>query len=472
VTSASPGAAEVHLEREGGGTGERYVTHAGGDGEFRFCLPAGVYTASVSGELLATESGVLIPSQVDIRLPSYRAEMIRSAPSVTERLPHVIDGLVRDIEEHDAQLIGLGEATHGSAEFFAARAVLTFELARRSGLQAILLENDAVVAMEIDRYVNGDDVNVAKVVAALGFWITDTYEFLQFLEEVRTYNQKLAPGSPERLRIWGVDAQDTGPPVELLVAHAGELQLSEQDLAVLRSLVAKRGAIVKGFDAGQRANLDQLLSRLATPRGGALRDTQLAVAAASLAIQVGYLEGDVQGLYGARRDAGMAKLSQLIVRLTGTKRACLWAHNDHVARISQVGYQSIGQLLATAFPGRYYPVGFYLYEGSARAWDAEEKIGVISHRFKPAPEFTVEGALMNATKFPEIAWVPLGRLPPKLRAWFEVPRYVRELGAGSNGEARMMILFDMLSAFDASVVIKRVHDSSPTPTGIRRATTD
>jgi erythromycin esterase-like protein len=213
-----------------------------------------------------------------------------------------------------------------------------------------------------------------------------------------------------------------------------------------------------------------LLLRLAIPRGNTLRDIQLAVAASSLAIQVGYLDGDVRGLYSSRRDAGMARLAQLIVNTAPSARACLWAHNDHVARVSQVGYDSIGQLLMVSLAGRYYPVGFYLFEGSARAWDAEEKIGVVSHSFKPAPAYTVEGALMNATGFPEIAWVALGRLPPKLRAWFTVPRYARELGAGSNGEARTMILFDMLSAFDATVVIKHVHDSSPTPTGIRRAT--
>ncbi|MBC7977248.1 MAG: erythromycin esterase family protein [Myxococcales bacterium] len=469
VTSAVPGVADVHLEREGAGTGERYVTYADKNGDFRFCLPAGVYTASVSGELLAPESGVVIPSKIDIRLPSYPTEKIRSAPEPVERVSHGIEILIRDIEQHEPKVVGLGEATHGSAEFVSARAALTFALARQSGLQTILLENDAIVAMEIDRYVNGEDVNIAKVATDLGFWTTDTYEFLQFLGQVRTYNQKLPPMSPARLRIWGVDAQETAPPVELLVAHAAELRLSEQEIALLHSLVAKRGAIVKGFDGGQRASLDQLLSRLAVPRGESLRDTQLVVAATSLAIQVGYLDGDVQGLYNARRDAGMAKLAQLIVSATGTKRACFWAHNDHVARVSQVGYQSIGQLLATAFPGRYYPVGFYLFKGSARAWDAEEKIGVISHRFKPAPAFTVEGALMNATRFPDIAWVPFGPLPPTLRSWFKLPRYARELGATSNGEARTMILFDMPSAFEAAVVIKYVHDSSPTPTGIRKA---
>ncbi len=469
VTSAVPGVAEAHLEREGAGTGERYVTYADKNGDFRFCLPAGVYTASVRGELLAPESGVVIPSKIDVRLPSYPTEKIRSAPETVEGVSHGIEILIRDIEQHEPKVVGLGEATHGSAEFVSARAALTFALARQSGLQTILLESDAIVAMEIDRYVNGDDVDIAKVVTALGFWTTDTYDFLQFLGQVRAYNQELPPTSTARLRIWGVDAQETAPPVELLVGHAAELQLSEQEIALLRSLVAKRGAVVKGFDGGQRASLDQLLSGLAVPRGVTLRDTQLAVAAASLAIQVGYLEGDVQGLYNARRDAGMARLAQLIVRATGAKRACFWAHNDHVARVSQVGYQSIGQLLATAFPGRYYPVGFYLFEGSARAWDAEGKIGVVSHRFKPALAFTVEGALMSSTGFPDIAWVPFGRLPPKLRSWFKLPRYARELGASSNGEARTMILFEMISAYDAAVVIKRVHDSSPTPTGIRRA---
>jgi hypothetical protein len=94
---------------------------------------------------------------------------------------------------------------------------------------------------------------------------------------------------------------------------------------------------------------------------------------------------------------------------------------------------------------------------------------VISHTLKRAPSFTMEGVVMSATNAPEVAWLALNRAPADLRTWLETPRFVRELGAVYNGEERALILLNLRSAFDALVVIRTVHDSSPTPTGIRRA---
>ena len=114
-------------------------------------------------------------------------------------------------------------------------------------------------------------------------------------------------------------------------------------------------------------------------------------------------------------------------------------------------------------------MGYFLFQGSSRAWDAAGQVGVVSHVVAPAPPFTVEGALMAATGTPEVAWLPLRQLPAALRAWLEKPRFVRELGAVYNGEEHSMVLVETTSSFDALVVIRSVRDSSPTPTGVRRA---
>jgi hypothetical protein len=79
---------------------------------------------------------------------------------------------------------------------------------------------------------------------------------------------------------------------------------------------------------------------------------------------------------------------------------------------------------------------------------------------------------MTAAGFPDVAWLPFSQLPSNLIAWLGVPRFAREMGAVYFGEARASILLDARVAFDALVVVKRVHASSPTPTGARQATND
>lgn len=57
--------------------------------------------------------------------------------------------------------------------------------------------------------------------------------------------------------------------------------------------------------------------------------------------------------------------------------------------------------------------------------DPAGKIGVLSYAIKPPLPFTVEGALMTATGFPDVAWFPLARLPGAWRTWLATTRYAR-----------------------------------------------
>src|SRR3954470_21955891 len=74
-----------------------------------------------------------------------------------------------DLEElvGDARLVLLGEASHGTHEFYALRAALTRRLVERGGVRAIAVEADWPAAARVDRYVQGaDDDGDAE--AALG----------------------------------------------------------------------------------------------------------------------------------------------------------------------------------------------------------------------------------------------------------------------------------------------------------------
>jgi erythromycin esterase len=468
VATARSGGTQVRFGRWSFDTGDTFITHVRDDGTFGLCLPAGRYSTTLSGGELSLYVDVEVPARDPIVLHGYAASEIRRPPGVAGVVAHDIDGLVADVVHSGARLVGMGEATHGGAEFVTMRAKLTFELARRGQLQLVLFENDAIAVMGLERYVNGEDVDLAAQVAALGFWTTDTHEFLHFLEDVRRYNLGSSSASA-RIHIWGIDVQNTKLPVELLTANAQTLRLTGEEHELLQAVAPDRGKAVKLFSVERRAALDALLSRLSAPVGSADLHTQLAVAARSLATQVGYTDGDTVGLYAVRRDAGMAQLASFIVDRTGAKRAALWAHDGHITRASD-GRDSMGKRLSSALSSGYYPIGFFLFEGSSRAWDSAGKIGVISHSVPPAPPFSIEGALMSAAGSPGVAWLPLRRLPAPLRAWLAIPRFAREMGAVYNGEERTMLLLEPSVAFDALVVIKTVHDSSPTPTGIRQVT--
>jgi erythromycin esterase-like protein len=235
---------------------------------------------------------------------------------------------------------------------------------------------------------------------------------------------------------------------------------------MLQLATVRRGKDLGNLEPARRASLGALLSKLSVPRGTTRDDLLVAVAARSLDLQLHYWDGDMRGEYRRRRDSGMATLATLITSQLQVKRACLWAHDGHVAKQGNV--PMLGQNLAAQFAGGYYNIGFYLYAGSARAWDATAKVGVISHPIPAAPLYTLEGAVMQLAGFPQIAWLPLRGLPARFRSWLNTPRLVREVGAVYIDADETLTLRNIPATFDAVVVIKNGRDSTPTPTGVRK----
>lgn len=466
LTGQVDGSAEstrVTLSRRSTSKGDTFVGSVRKDGRFELCLPEAHYRASLTGRALSLGANVNVPEASTLHLKGFSSDEVKRPPAKLDRVPADLGGLVADISASDPVVIGLGEATHGTSEFFSARGALTLELIRRAGVRLILFEFDAIAGAALDGYVNGTDVDIAKAVAALGFWTTDTYEFLRFLDDVRRYNAT----ATDKVHVWGIDLQNTVLPVDVLVNNAAVLSITDEEQATLKLIAPQKGKPVRDLSVTQRRSLNALLARLETPRGASQQDLIVAVAARSLTMQMGYWDGDMISMFSQRRDAGMASLAGFIVAQLGAKRACLWAHAGHVSKESTT--PRMGHHLASIPTLRYYGIGFYMHHGSARAWDANLKIGVISHPFPPAPAYTVESVVMASAGTPEIAWVPFHRLPTSLRKWMETPRFVREVGAIYTDNDDTMTLRSVPSAFDAVVVIQVGHDSSPTPTGDRKA---
>jgi len=451
-------ATRMNLERQSLSQGDTFVAPVQEDGSFSLCLPGGQYRVFLTGMALSVNTKLDLPTSSSLHIRSIASHDIKQGPSKIEGVDATLEKLVSDIIANNPKIIGLGEATHGTSEFFSSRGALTLELIRRADVRLLLFEFDAIASATLDDYVNGADVDPAKAVADLGFWISDTYEFLRFLSELREYNA----ATTKKVRIWGIDLQNTTHPVDVLIGHADQLSISAEEQATLKRL-GKKGQDVQELSAAQRSGIDALLSRLRTPRSSSKQDVSIALAARSLASQLDYWTGDMGTWLRKRRDIGMASLATFLVTQVDTPRACLWAHDSHISK--QPSEFMLGYHLASAV--RYYSIGFYLYQGSTRAVDTAGEIGVISYPIPVAPKYTLEGVVMDEARMSEIAWLPLRNLPPRLRKWFETPRFSRELGAVYMSEDDMMTLHDNSAAFDAVVVIQTGHDSSPTPTGVR-----
>src|SRR5947209_4696559 len=88
----------------------------------------------------------------------------------------------------DARIVSLGEATHGTREFFQLKHRMLEFLASEMGFTVFSIEATMPEGFDVNEYVLTGKGDPAKALAALGFWTWDTEEVLDMIRWMRTYN--------------------------------------------------------------------------------------------------------------------------------------------------------------------------------------------------------------------------------------------------------------------------------------------
>jgi len=119
----------------------------------------------------------------------------------------------------DARVVLLGEATHGTSEFYRARAAITKRLITSHGFNIVAVEADWPDASRIDRYVR----HLAPAISARqGFerfptWMWRNQEVLAFLDWLRHRNESLP--AERRTAFRGLDVYSLGASIEAVLAY-------------------------------------------------------------------------------------------------------------------------------------------------------------------------------------------------------------------------------------------------------------
>jgi len=108
----------------------------------------------------------------------------------------------------DARFVLLGEATHGTHEFYEQRALITQRLITEKGFNAVAVEADWPDAYRANRYVRGEGNDTDAVQALGGFqrfpsWMWRNTDVVNFLEWLRFHNDSL--GGKPKVGFYGLD---------------------------------------------------------------------------------------------------------------------------------------------------------------------------------------------------------------------------------------------------------------------------
>jgi erythromycin esterase len=269
----------------------------------------------------------------------------------------------------NARIVGMGEGSHGSNEFFAFKDRLFKYLVEKKGFTVFAMEAYWGAGLNVDRYIKTGHGTAQQAVASLGFWTWDTPQVVDLIQWMRDYNAQ--PGSHPTLSFYGIDMQDPMGAIGFLATY-----LHSHDAA---EVVAARGALDCAVDAaalyrakpapGCREQVAAVGAQLAT-----LKDApEIAIARASVTNILQYLDWKTlpDDSRGPARDKDMAENVKWLASYEPSARIAVWAHNGHIGASGDVWRsRPMGFYLRSAFGPDYYAIGQTFGSGTVRAFVA------------------------------------------------------------------------------------------------------
>src|SRR5438132_7725507 len=131
---------------------------------------------------------------------NIHAEKIRTAAKPLTGALHDYDPLIERIG--DAKFVLIGEASHGTHEFYQQRAEITKRLITEKQFTAVAVEADWPDAYRINRFVRGYPGDAEASEALSDFkrfptWMWRNADVLDFVGWLRQHNERLPPGKHE-----------------------------------------------------------------------------------------------------------------------------------------------------------------------------------------------------------------------------------------------------------------------------------
>jgi erythromycin esterase len=361
------------------------------------------------------------------------------------------------------RVAGLGEATHGSSEFFLLKHRLLEYLVGELGFTTVAMEASEAAAMAVDAYVRGGPGDAAALVKGLGFWTWSTTEVVAVVEWLRRHNAT----ARHQVGFVGFDPQHPGASLEALRAELRDDPL----LAPLAPLAAARtgGEPLDARFLDDAVRLEEAMAARGSETAGA--HARILRQFADLATRP-FAHTDPERTLAFARDRHMADNITALLADPAAKVA-VWAHNGHIAKstIGSTPIPSMGSYLADRFGPAYYALGLLFAQGEFRA--RRTRFGRVDAS-RPPVTFTVrhadnatmvEARLIRACPGDHLVDLRGGPRPPAVEAWLRERLHLRVFGAAASRFTHRFTFGAGVLAddYDGLALIARTSASVPLP---------
>jgi erythromycin esterase-like protein len=432
---------------------------------------------------------------LDVTLPIV-TDLVRAAAHPLTGAGSDYDPLLEFIG--DARFVLLGEASHGTHEFYRQRAQITKRLIQEKGFTAVAVEADWPDAYRVNRYVRDASADSDAVEALAGFkrfpaWMWRNADVLDFIGWLRAYNDSLR-GDAAKTGFYGLDLYSLHASIEAVLNYLGKVDPIGAERARQRYACFEHfGADPQeyGYAAGlglshtcESEVIAQLIDLQRRAAEYARRDGRLAADDFFYAEQNARLVKNAEQYYRTMfrgrvsswnlRDRHMTETLEFLAEhfaLLGRRaKVVLWAHNSHLgdARATEMGQSgewNVGQLMRQKYGRECVLIGFTTFGGTVTAasnWGgpAERK------RVRPAMPGSCESLFHDSAipafllTLPRDTHVAHGLQEPMLERAIGVIYLPQSERASHYFHARVSDQFDAVIHFDQTRAVEPLE-----PTG-------
>ncbi|WP_214475594.1 protein-L-isoaspartate(D-aspartate) O-methyltransferase [Mesorhizobium sp. dw_380] len=300
----------------------------------------------------------------------------------------------------DRRVVLLGEASHGTSEFYKARAAITRRLVERHGFTIVAVEADWPDAAAIDRYVRHRKRLAGATAPFQRFpvWMWRNTDVAAFTDWMRNHNEKLQP--PRQAGFYGLDIYNMSGSIAAVLDYLDRVDPRSAKIARERygcltpwqnePSTYGRAVLTAGYRKCEQAVLQQCRDLLAKHLEYAQSDGADFLDASQNARLIAAAERYYRIMYygGAEswnlRDSHMFETLEHLLDAGGpNSKAIVWAHNSHIgdARYTEMGVVrdelNIGQLCRERFGNQAALIGMGTHSGTVAAateWDGEMEV--------------------------------------------------------------------------------------------------
>lgn len=272
-----------------------------------------------------------------------------------------------------SSIIGLGEGTHGTSDFFKLKNRIIKYGIEEKGLKLILVEESFSNVFKLNDYVRNGNGTAHDALNKFSAWIYQTQEVVELVEFVRNFNKDKL--ETNKVTFLGFDVQSiAGAIKELKENKVYEKSNIENTLTKLDSL-AKNYVLHDFWTKDVQVDVKSIIAYLKDKKIENQEEEikkQLMILQLEKGLQLWTNKNKWED-FGEKRDSLMANSIPEIMKITNNLNSFVWGHNGHIMKYKAGNYKTMGLILSENFKTNYYAIGFDFNKGCFKAYDMNEK---------------------------------------------------------------------------------------------------